>query len=334
MLVVVDANVIIKDPLLRDRKWQVARDAISADRLRLVMPDVARLEAVGGYRRDRQEKVRQVKSIIRQSTDRAKAAAEGLIQVYLEESNNYESILDDRLREVGFEIPGPSERTHLEIAERAVNRLPPFDESGGGYRDTLLWLTALEQIAEPPFDNLILVSDDGVFTKRMSALAEELQRETAAELTVVRSIGNVEFPGEYETGDFDLSSIDVDTSEIVKMIKDGLPGMDITRWSPPGPDHAEVQQVDRVDLLAGTIDVRKRYGSSVYEVSADAIADIDARVLVIHDSYGQDVDFSEMSARWDLHVRWRGETEGERTRLSEESTVEVIGLDERRSPGR
>ncbi|POH64403.1 hypothetical protein C3B61_13225 [Cryobacterium zongtaii] len=332
MLVVVDANIIMKDAILRDRKWEVAKDAIDANRLRLILPEIARLEAIGGYRRDHEEKIRQVKSLIRKSTNRAKDAAVALLQVYVDEIDAYESILDARLAEIGFETPEPPDNTHLELTERAVNRQPPFDKDGGGYRDTLLWLTALEQLAEPPFDNLTLVSDDGIFTKGIRDLTEELSRETGAKLTVVRSLASIEFPGEYESGDFDLYSFDIDDLDFVNLIEHRLLGKEISRWSPPGPDHAEVQLVGRVDLLTETVDVKKRYGSDVYEVSIDAIADIDALVLVINDGYGDEVDVSQMSARWNLHVRWRGETESEngRTKLVDEGMVEVLGLEERR----
>jgi predicted nucleic acid-binding protein len=329
VLVIVDANIIMKDTILRHRKWKSAQDAIAAERLRLILPEVARLEAIGGYRRDHEEKIRQVKSVIRKSTDRAKKAAEALLQVYAEEIDAYEAILDARLLEIGFEIPEPTEHAHLYLTERAVNRRPPFDENGGGYRDTLLWLTALEQVEEAPFSNLLLVSDDGVFTRRSRDLAEELRRETGAELTIARSIANVEFPGEYEDGDFDLSSLDLDTFGIVELITDGLPGKDISRWSPPALDHAEIKHVGRVDLQMETVDVKKRYGSEIYELSIEATADIDAEVLIIHDATGDEVDFSQMSARWDVRVRWRGVIEGYGTGIIDEG-IEVLGLDERK----
>lgn len=334
MLIVVDANIIIKDAILRDRKWKVAQDALNAGRLRLILPETARLEAIGGYRRDHEDKIQQVKRVLRKSTNRAKRAAEVLLQVYCEEVDTYEIMLNSRLREIGFEIPGPPEHGHLELTERAVNRLPPFDESGGGYRDTLLWLTAVEQIDEPPFDNLILLSDDETFTLRIRDLAEEFNRKTGAQLTVVRSLAGVEFPGEYEIGDFDLASLDVEPSDVVEMINTSLAGMDITRWSPPGPDYAEVERIGRVDLLAGTVDVKKRYGSDVYEVAVEAIADIDAQILLLHGGYGNGVEFSKMSAGWDLHVRWRGETESHRNGLRNAGSIEVLGLDERGRPVR
>lgn len=327
MLVIVDANVIMKDPLLRDRKWDAAKVAIDAERLRLVLPEVARSEAVGGYRRNHEEKIRQVMGVIRKSTDRAKVAAQALLEVYADEVKAYESILNARLEDIGVEIPHPPELKHVEVTERAVHRLPPFNQDGGGYRDTLLWLTAIEQVEEEPFDNLILLSDDGIFTKRSAELAEELRRETGAELKILRSITGVEFPGEYAAGDFDLSDLDIDLDDIVKFIKSGLPSMDISRWSPPGPDYVEVKLVGRLDLLEETIEVRKRYGSDIHEVSGQAIADIDAEVLLIH---ADDLDYSQLSARWDVRVQWLVTADARKTRLNNDGSIEVLEVYERR----
>jgi hypothetical protein len=330
MLVVVDANVVMNNPLLRGHKWDVAKGAIEAGRLRLVLPEVARLEVIGGYRRHHEEKIRQVTSIVRKSTNRAREAAESLLRVYAMEIGEYEAVLNGRLRDIGFETPDPSEHSHLQLTRRAVDRVPPFNETGGGYRDTLLWLTAIEQIDERPFDSLVLISDDGIFTKRRQELAAELLRLTQAELTVMRSIDNVEFPGEYEDGIFDGADLDFDMSDIVRKIEAALPGTDISRWSPPALDHAEVQRVWRVNLDLATIEFKKRYGSTIFEVSVEATADIDAEVLIIHDVFGDDIDYSKSSARWYLDIRWRGEIENDATRFRDEGAIEVVGWAERR----
>jgi predicted nucleic acid-binding protein len=82
MLVIIDANVVVKDPLLRERKWDAARAAIEATRLRLILPEIARLEAIGGYRRDQQKKISDVQKILRKSTGAARTAARALLDVY------------------------------------------------------------------------------------------------------------------------------------------------------------------------------------------------------------------------------------------------------------
>lgn len=329
MLVVIDANIVVKNPLLRGDKWVAASDAIQADRLRLALPETARLEAVGAFRRSHETKLLELKRILRRSSNRAKKAAQALQAVYEQEIDEYETILGARLAQLGIEIASVPSHSHAELTERAIRRIPPFDEGGGGYRDTLLWLSALDQLDEPPFDNLVLISDDGIFTKSTDSLAGELLEEFGATLRVVRRIEQLDFPGEYEDGDFTLADTSVETTHIVEAISGGLQGWDISRWSPSGVDHATVHLVGSVNLVDQSVDVRKRYGSDVYEIQAEATADVDARILIIHDVDGDDVDFSEMSARWDLHLRWRGKTVGRRRRLSEDDAIEVFDLDER-----
>jgi hypothetical protein len=236
--------------------------------------------------------------------------------------------LNSRITELGIEVVPPPENDHAELTVRAIERTPPFDENGGGYRDTLLWLNAMELLEEPPFDNLVFLSDDSAFTKYRKALEVELSHKYGAKLTVVRSVGSLEFPDEYQSGVFDLSNLDVNIDDVSRFIDEMLPGLEISQWSPPGPDHAEVQRVGRVDLISGSNSVRKRYGLDEYEVQVDAKVDIDATVIVIHDVDGDDVDFSQMSARWNLFVRWRGQATSESVGFLNEGSIEVLSVEE------
>ncbi|MER7447852.1 PIN domain-containing protein [Microbacterium sp. NPDC097977] len=330
ILVIVDANILIQDPLMRERKWDAARSAINAGRLRLVLPEVARREAIGGFRRDHLDKIRQIRSVLRKSSANAKRAADALLQTYTDEVLAYESILDSRIEALGIEVVPLPDVDHIELTQRAINRVPPFDESGGGYRDSLIWLTALAQVDEPPFNDVTILSKDSIFAKRRKSLQEESRREVGAAFVVVNSLAAMEFPGEYEAGEYSLGDLDIAFSDIVDEVADALHGLDISRWAPPGPDHAVVQEVGRVDLDLDTIEVKKRYHEDVYEIRVDGIADIDATVFMIYDLPGDEVEMAEMSARWNLLVRWRGEAVGESTRLQADGTIEVLGLEERR----
>lgn len=302
--------------------------------MRLVLPEVVRREAIGGFRRNHDEKIRQVRALLRKSSSRAKGAADALIQTYDDEKVEYPSVLDTRISEIGIELASLPDVGHKELTQRAIDRTPPFNETGGGYRDSLIWLTALEQVEEQPFDDLTILSKDSIFGKRRQTLETESRRETGASLIVVSSLSAVEFPGEYDSGEFQLSDLDLTSDDINRQIRDALIGLDITRWSPPGPEQAEVQHVERVDLQPQTIKVKKRYGESTFEITADAAADIDATVFVIIDGPGDDLELSQMSARWDLSFRWRGEAVGENTRLEGSGTIEVFGVEERHYPHR
>jgi hypothetical protein len=293
-----------------------------------------RREAIGGFHRNHDEKIRQVRALLRKSSSRAKEAADALIQTYIDEKAGYPSILDARISEIGIEVASLPDVDHEELTQRAIDRTPPFNETGGGYRDSLIWLTALEQVEDHPFDDLTILSKDSIFGKRKQTLEEESRRETGASLVVVSSLAAMEFPGEYDSGEFELSDLDLTSDDITEQIREALIGLDISRWSPPGPEQAEVQHVERVDLQPEAIRVKKRYGESIYEISADAVADIDATVFVIIDGPGEDLELSQMSARWDLSFRWRGEAVGENTRLEDSGTIEVFGIEERHYPYR
>ncbi|MGN7969309.1 PIN domain-containing protein [Microbacterium sp. 22296] len=330
MLVVVDANILMKDWFLRDRKWDAASAAIKAGRLRLVLPSVARLEVIGGYRRHVEDKVKQVASALRKSSPKARRAAEALLAVYTAEEQGYPAALDARLREVGFEIARPADEDHLAIVQRAVDRVAPFDERGEGYRDTLIWLTALDQLEDDPFHRLTFLSDDAIFTKRQNELREELQCLNAeGDLTVLRSLTGIEFPGEYEDGPFDLSRLGFGLDAIEDAIAEALTGADITPWTPPGPDYADVSRVNAVSLAESGVIVRKRYGENVFDLTVEATADIDADVLIIRVASDGELEARNTTARWNLNLRWHGETEPYGRRLSDIGTFEMTSIEER-----
>lgn len=109
-----------------------------------------------------------------------------------EDEIDYRQYLEDRVEEqLGFNLTGWPRVDHAELVQRAVNRLAPFDSSGGGYRDSLIWMSALA-LAESGRD-VILVSSDLAFSGKNGELEENLASE-AAELTgsviLVRDLSN------------------------------------------------------------------------------------------------------------------------------------------------
>ncbi|WP_141381296.1 hypothetical protein [Microbacterium lacticum] len=51
MLVILDANVIVSDPLLRGSIWPQLADAISGGRVEVLVPRLALEEAIAAYQR-------------------------------------------------------------------------------------------------------------------------------------------------------------------------------------------------------------------------------------------------------------------------------------------
>ena len=62
-----------------------------------MLPEVVRLEANGGFHRAHRAKINAVNRDLRKSLGRAKEAAKALLQVYQEELEGYEALLDARL---------------------------------------------------------------------------------------------------------------------------------------------------------------------------------------------------------------------------------------------
>lgn len=89
---------------------------------------------------------------------------------------DFRAYLEDRLDEVlGFYVlPWPSS-THQDLVARAVQRIPPFDEKGGGYRDSLVWANVME-LAKAGH-NVLLASADRASSNGHGGLADALLAE-------------------------------------------------------------------------------------------------------------------------------------------------------------
>ena len=82
VLVILDANVIVSDPMLRGSIWPQLTDAIPGGRVEVLLPRIALEEAIAAYRRLRQAKAVEIQAVGRRASrgvqkhlDRAVAAA-------------------------------------------------------------------------------------------------------------------------------------------------------------------------------------------------------------------------------------------------------------------
>jgi hypothetical protein len=90
---------------------------------------------------------------------------------------DYRAYLLDRFEEIlNFEILDWPSTPHQELVARAVQRRPPFDVKGGGYRDALVWANALELAAGGAA--VVLVSADRAFADSEGNLHPDLRAET------------------------------------------------------------------------------------------------------------------------------------------------------------
>ncbi|HEV7702003.1 MAG TPA: PIN domain-containing protein [Candidatus Paceibacterota bacterium] len=82
--------------------------------------------------------------------------------------NKIEEQYDLKLKENNIEIiPLPSEAKILELSERALDYIPPFEIGDKGFKDTLIWLSILEDAEKNKDFDYIFVTGDKIFNDRV-----------------------------------------------------------------------------------------------------------------------------------------------------------------------
>ena len=169
--VVIDTNELTKDWLLTGLKYQLIEHMFHQTWMEFCVPAVVVEELVANYGRAA-EKVRESGEKLNRERKRL-----GLEYAQLEsEAFDYRDYLDSRLEErLNFSVLKWPEASHERLVRRAVNRVPPFNEKGGGYRDALVWQDVLTLVRQGC--DVALVSQDKTFAGDDGKLAPELQTE-------------------------------------------------------------------------------------------------------------------------------------------------------------
>ncbi len=180
----------------------------------------------------------------------------------------------------------------------------------------------MEQIDDPPFDSIVLVSDDGIFTSQLHSLRQELSAATGAHLEVVRKIEDVDFPDEYDVGSFDLNDALLEPEQITDAMRDLLPDKDVSRFLHDFADGARIYAIASVDLDENSVEVRRRYATGTFEISAEAEVVAEIRVFAAWDD-DEVEEYAERMERWQLRVSWRGESSDGSAELDGDYFIEV-----------
>jgi len=159
-----DANVLMQDPMCAGTTWQVFAHAPDSWQLRLVTSEIAVAEAVAGYKREINMAIEKLSSISG-NWDRigALADANSTKAALLERAERSQSNLEGSLGAAGVEILKAPDVPHMDVVARSTARRRPCDQAGDGYRDTLIWLTALKVAEDSPGEQLIFVTNDSDF---------------------------------------------------------------------------------------------------------------------------------------------------------------------------
>lgn len=225
MILFVDANAIVANPLLRGRQWDSIGDAAASGALTLLVPELAITEAVARYRRTEGVRQRALKKEIRHWPRPARDHLANAIDAAIAFSDDYERLLRERLDELHAEELGYPDVEHEKVAERAVRRTAPFDEEGNGYRDTLHWFSFLQALEEhdtqDPFA-FVLSGDKGAFGPRRHAELQAEAREQNPEWTVAFLPRVMDFvvPGQFFDEEMELD--DVQENDLLEAVAGAL----------------------------------------------------------------------------------------------------------------
>ncbi|WP_181429278.1 PIN domain-containing protein [Curtobacterium sp. MCSS17_008] len=225
MLLILDANAVVSNPELQGGAWHGIKAAIADKTLTVIAPRIVAAEITAKVRANRR------KVQLRGDARRAPAAVTQALQNAAAEVERWAARYDAEiwLAADGILIRDTPTISHDEVSQRAIDRHPPFDENGGGYRDALHWYTVLDIIREHPAEAVVFVSnDDGYQTSKGShelhpkLLEEANEILTTGSIQLYRNINEFDPPQKY-AGEEDRTTPDSDHLEalVAALFPDG-----------------------------------------------------------------------------------------------------------------
>ncbi len=153
--------MLVNSPRLRSKEWESLLENKDDWDVRLVVPEVVFLETVNVVRRRWQTEIGSLLKVKlgEFGLDEQRDSMLAEIRKAWEE---YEQWLCDFLREHDVTIEPPPPTDLMELARRASEVRAPYNESAkkDGFRDTLIWLTAMAVARENPDEQVWFASDN------------------------------------------------------------------------------------------------------------------------------------------------------------------------------
>lgn len=185
--VILDATELSRDWLCTGLKYQILEHTGHVQWLTVVVPPSVLEETAANYFRN-VEKANQ--ELARLNKDRVRL---GLSIINVDHDDfDYRRYIRERFRvRLGITVPDWPTVPHADLVSRAVSRVPPFDEKGSGYRDSLVWAHAIEFASRGA--DVALVSADRIFAGSDNTLTPELAKEVEplpGKVELVRDFGS------------------------------------------------------------------------------------------------------------------------------------------------
>jgi rRNA-processing protein FCF1 len=161
MKIILDSNVVFNDPLLESTHLRALVPFLSSKDIELCIPEVVLEEIVRHFKSDYKDALVKLKKATRL------AAVIGLELNHLppveEAVEQYRSKLQERLNDIPARIIGIPGIDAREFLHRDLNQRKPFDSTGRGFRDSLIWESVLAEL-EDHSEDVALISNDNAFS--------------------------------------------------------------------------------------------------------------------------------------------------------------------------
>ncbi|KRE63556.1 PIN domain-containing protein [Nostocoides sp. Soil756] len=171
--VVLDATQLTRDYMCRGLPYQLIQHMLHSTWVDVYVPASVFEETVANFA----HATREANSALeRLNRSQRLLGLPAYAAVAYDTSFDYRSYLAERFDEqLGITVLPWPKVDHEDLVRRAVERRPPFDAKGGGYRDSLVWADVVNMAARG-FD-VALVSHDKAFAGPGGGLARELAEE-------------------------------------------------------------------------------------------------------------------------------------------------------------
>jgi hypothetical protein len=184
-IIVLDANLFIADYWLRSPSFVLLRHFLSKTKATLAVPKIVVEEVVNHHKEDIATVRANILTAFRDATRlmRKFKRGEGLIAAIAKAQiqDPYDKFLSSELTGLNAQISDYSEISHTDIVKRDLRRKRPFQQSGKGYRDTLLWETIVRNHVEQDRFTVFITQNVRDFCNSDGSLHDDLEADVKAQ---------------------------------------------------------------------------------------------------------------------------------------------------------
>tara|TARA_R110002096_G_scaffold5175_30_gene24281 strand:+ start:31 stop:1128 length:1098 start_codon:yes stop_codon:yes gene_type:complete len=228
-VLVFDTNAFVQDLGLEGHAFQLLLLHLNVVTDLVAFPIVVLQETSNKY----EEFLRKVVSDAKKASERFERLTGTALEppdprIVVESISQYRAKLMSKFGGLAEAFPYPS-IDHESVVQRAILRRRPFQDSGAGYRDTIIWESILEIADKPDIDSIIFITNNSKDFLAEDRLAPDLiedLRERGHPDSLIRTYGTVKALVDAEI----LPSIE-QFSEVATLIEErNIPGIDFDAW--------------------------------------------------------------------------------------------------------